>query len=132
MGLPTAAQLCYVAVHIGKKVKTVFDAYRPKLTVTAFAKEIGRSRKNIYEIFQQPTCDTGLLRKISKALHHDFFQYLEGATSEAGSMLAEPVSGYGRSRQVDSQPLQLTLNFDPNDPEAQEKMARILKIMRGE
>ncbi len=44
------------------------------LSVTAFAKKIHTSRRNVYMIFGRATIDTGLLARISKVLGHDFFR----------------------------------------------------------
>ena len=64
--------LCTV-VHIGSKIKEVHKA--SGLSVTAFAKKIHTSRRNVYIIFGKPTIDTGQLVRIASVLGHDFFRY---------------------------------------------------------
>ena len=46
------------------------------VNVTEFAKNIGTERTNVYNIFKRETIDTGLLKKIGRELHYDFFQDL--------------------------------------------------------
>ena len=60
-------------VHIGEKIKKVFDS--KGLSVSEFGRRINMSRENIYSIFRRKTIDTGLLSQISIILEHDFFQY---------------------------------------------------------
>ena len=67
------AHFCYMAIHIGKKIKQVFD--KKGMTVSEFGRRINKSRENVYDIFRRATIDTGLLENISKVLEYDFFQY---------------------------------------------------------
>lgn len=60
-------------VHIGKKIKEVWKQSR--LRGTEFADLINKDRQVIYNIFKRETIDTGLLKKISQVLEHDFFSY---------------------------------------------------------
>ncbi len=60
-------------VDIGYKIKEVFDARNMKLT--DFAEELGTVRQNVYRIFKKSELDTGLLKRISDVLSHNFFQY---------------------------------------------------------
>lgn len=120
-------------MHIGKKVEAVFKGGKPRLSITAFAGEIGRSRKNVYELFKQPTIDTGLLRKISKVLNHDFFQYMTGV--EEPQVVADPQARYGKPKVQpapagDAQPVQLVLNLDPADPNLTRKITEIMRIVK--
>ena len=62
---------------IEERVKSV------NMDVTEFAKQIGRERTNVYNIFKRSRIDTGLLKKIGQVLEYDFFQhFLEPATIE--------------------------------------------------
>lgn len=61
-------------IHIGKKIKEVFD--KSPMGVAQFARKIGKSRNTIYDIFERKTIQTGLLDKICDVFEHDFFYYL--------------------------------------------------------
>jgi hypothetical protein len=60
-------------VDIGYKIKEVFDTRNMKLT--DFAEELGTVRQNVYRIFKKQDLDTGLLKRVSEVLNHNFFQY---------------------------------------------------------
>jgi hypothetical protein len=60
-------------VDIGYKIKEVFDTRNMKLT--DFANELGTVRQNVYRIFKKRDLDTGLLKRVSEVLNHNFFQY---------------------------------------------------------
>jgi hypothetical protein len=60
-------------VDIGYKIKEVFDTRNMKLT--DFANELGTVRQNVYRIFKKQDLDTGLLKRVSEVLNHNFFQY---------------------------------------------------------
>lgn len=62
-------------IHIGNKIKAVLKESRYKKT--EFADKINISRTVVYDIFKRETIDTGLLKKISEVLNHDFFNYYE-------------------------------------------------------
>lgn len=95
-----AKELCGVAVHVGQQIKAVLEAHTPRISVTAFAESIGRSRKNVYQIFEAHSLDSALLRTIGKALDHDFSQYASHKPSDAQqkddkpTILAEPSIEY--------------------------------------
>ncbi len=115
-------------VHVGKKLKEVLEATRPKVNKTAFAKEIGRSPKNLYELFTYPTIDSGILAKASVLLNHDFSQYL---VKEPGSaLLMEPQASYGAQLGA-PEPIVITVKLDPRDPASAKKVAAIMKILAG-
>ena len=116
-------ELCRVSVHIGKKLAEVLEASDPKLSKTAFAKAIGRSRKNLYEIFESPTIDSGILAKASTLLRHDFSQYL---VSPMQAVLQEPKMEVVRD---EGEPVTLTIKLDPKDPKTAGKVAEILRIL---
>ncbi len=75
-------------IHIGKKIQDVLKQTRYKKT--EFADMINISRTVVYDIFKRETIDTGLLKKISEVLNHDFFSYYEQA-----SVVKENKADYG-------------------------------------
>jgi hypothetical protein len=76
-------------VHIGKKIREVFD--ESSLTVVDFAKQINLSRDGVYKIFGKRFIDTDQLLKISKVLGYDFFAYFSGSLSKT----KEPEQKFG-------------------------------------
>lgn len=60
-----------MAIHIGKKIKE--ELYKQGISVSAFAKNINRSRNVVYDIFERESIDTALLNKIGIILRIDFF-----------------------------------------------------------
>lgn len=62
--------------HVGKMVREVFDRLPKGCNIGWFARQLNCNRSNIYDIFNRPTLDTELLRRISIILHHDFFRDL--------------------------------------------------------
>jgi plasmid maintenance system antidote protein VapI len=63
-------------VHIGSVIKEAVS--KSGLSVTEFADQINYSRRNVYEIFEKETIDTGVLLKINKVLGQNlFFAYLD-------------------------------------------------------
>jgi len=52
------------------------EVYRQGWNITKFAEEIGCTRQNVYSIFDRPDIDIILLKRISVALNHDFFEDL--------------------------------------------------------
>ena len=58
-------------IHVGKKIKE--EVYRQRISITAFARKISRSRNVVYDIFERESVDTDLLNKIGKVLNCDFF-----------------------------------------------------------
>ncbi|UPT65604.1 MAG: helix-turn-helix domain-containing protein [Sphingobacteriales bacterium JAD_PAG50586_3] len=64
-----------MAVHIGKIIQALVKS--KGISVTDFADMVNYSRRNVYEIFEKATIDTGLLIKISKVLKKNlFFEYI--------------------------------------------------------
>lgn len=63
--------LWFMAIHIGKKIKE--ELYKQGISVSAFAKNINRSRNVVYDIFERESIDTALLNKIGFILRIDFF-----------------------------------------------------------
>jgi transcriptional regulator with XRE-family HTH domain len=68
-------------INIGRKIKEVFDSKEMKLS--DFAQQLGMVRQNVYRVFDRKDMDTELLRRISRILDHDFFQYFVSACSES-------------------------------------------------
>jgi stage III sporulation protein SpoIIIAA len=62
-----------MALHIGKMIRQHLEEVG--MTKSEFARRIGTSPQNVYGIFKRKSCDTELLRDISKVLSFDFFQY---------------------------------------------------------
>ena len=62
-----------MALHIGKLIRQHLE--EAGMTKSEFARRIGTSPQNIYGIFKRKSCDTELLREISRVLSFDFFQY---------------------------------------------------------
>lgn len=77
-------------IHIGNKIKAVLKERRYKKT--EFADKINISRTVVYDIFKRETIDTGLLKKISEVLNHDFFNYYE---QQPSSTAKETKGEYG-------------------------------------
>ena len=63
-------------LHIGKRIKEVFDQQPKGHTATWLAIQLNCNRTNIYDIFRRPTIDTALLERLSRILDHDFFEDL--------------------------------------------------------
>ena len=75
--------------HIGKKIKEVFK--KTGNTVAEFGEQINMSRDGVNKVFAKAVLDTELLRKISKALNHDFFVYF----SDELDLAREPKGNFG-------------------------------------
>lgn len=60
-----------MSLHIGKIIKE--QVKRKGISVTEFAEKINYSRRNVYEIFDKETIDTGLLIKINKIIDQNLF-----------------------------------------------------------
>jgi len=94
-----------MAIHVGKKIKE--EVYRQRISITAFAKKISRSRNVVYDIFERESVDTDLLNKIGKVLNCDFFSLysaqkeysLEGMKT---FNVREPETNYAKSSQESS------------------------------
>lgn len=61
-------------INIGERIKEVLDGMPKGYTVTWFADKLHCDRRNVYDIFQRPSIDTELLRRICLILNHDFFK----------------------------------------------------------
>ncbi|MBP3843373.1 MAG: helix-turn-helix transcriptional regulator [Prevotella sp.] len=60
-------------IHIGQQIRQKVGE-RGKTSVW-LARELGCHRTNVYKIYEKPTIDTGVLLRISRILHVDFFEY---------------------------------------------------------
>ena len=67
-----------MSVHIGEKIKQ--RAKELRIGPTELGKLIFTSKQNMSGIFKRKSVDVELLRKLSKALTYDFFQYYLPAT----------------------------------------------------
>lgn len=67
-------------VHIGKAIEA--EMRRQERTPSWLARKINCERTNVYYIFSQPSINTDMLMRISKALNHDFFQDLSQYVSQ--------------------------------------------------
>jgi hypothetical protein len=56
--------------HIGEKIKE--EVYKQEIPITVFARKIGRTRNSVYDIFERPSVQLDLLKKISAVLKCDF------------------------------------------------------------
>lgn len=88
-----------MVIHIGKKIKE--EVSKQRMSVSAFAKKISRSRNVVYDIFDRESVDTDLLNKIGKVLNCDFFslysaqkEYSQEGVKNFG--VKEPESGYSK------------------------------------
>ena len=61
-------------MHIGQHIKEVMR--QQGTTATQLANDICCTRPHIHKIFRKDNIDIALLRRISDALHHDFFRDL--------------------------------------------------------
>ena len=82
-------------IAIGEYIKKVLK--EKGISVTEFGKRINTHRRNIYDIFERKSIDTGLLQKISEVLEHNFFQYYIPDKSE---IVKEPSGKYYNSQDI--------------------------------
>lgn len=60
-------------IHIGEIIKS--KARELRIGPTELGEKINTSKQNVYGIYKRKSIDTDLLRKISNALGHNFFNY---------------------------------------------------------
>ncbi len=65
-------------MHIGRRIKEVMKM--KKVTVVSVARTMECERTNLYNIFEREDINTGLLKKLSIVLNHDFFKELSKET----------------------------------------------------
>src|ERR1700758_3774446 len=80
-----------MAINIGEKIRQ--RAKELRIGPTELGKLINTSKQNVYGIYKRKSIDTEMLRKLSKALNYDFFQYYH---AENLSVIGEPNLGYGK------------------------------------
>ena len=80
-----------MAIHIGEKIKQ--RAKELRMGPTELGELISTSKQNIYGIYKRKSLDSEMLRKLSKVLDFDFFQYYH---TEINSVVAEPNASYGK------------------------------------
>lgn len=77
-------------MHIGHRIKEIFDSQSKTHTVTWFARQLNCDRRNVYHIFARPNIDIQLLKRISILLDHNFFYDLaENLCSEESDAAKE-------------------------------------------
>ncbi len=64
--------------HIGEKIKEILE--KRAISKSELSRRLNMTSTNVHKIFKRETIDTGLLKKISEALDHDFFQYYNEQT----------------------------------------------------
>lgn len=87
---------CSMSIHIGEKIKQ--RAKHLRIGPTELGKLINTSKQNVYGIYKRRSIDVEMLKKISKALDHDFFQYF---VNENLSVVNEPIAKYTTSSNKD-------------------------------
>ena len=80
-----------MAVHIGERIRQ--RAKELRIGPTELGKLINTSKQNVYGIYKRKSIDTEMLRKLSKALSCDFFQYYH---NETVSFANESAPVYGK------------------------------------
>lgn len=92
------------------------------MTLKAFAEFIGRSPKNLYEVFERPSMDTMLLQRCSEALHFNFFQLYTEELQLQGNVVADPPAPYGRR----NKPTVIVIQGGSEDSKLVERITRAL------
>jgi DNA-binding Xre family transcriptional regulator len=64
-------------IHIGNKIQEI--VIEREISITNFAKKIGRTSQSVYDIFKRENINTDLLTNICEALNYDFFKYYKSA-----------------------------------------------------
>ncbi|MBR1448690.1 MAG: XRE family transcriptional regulator [Prevotella sp.] len=59
-------------IHIGQCIRRQVEEQGK--TSVWLARELGCHRTNLYKIYDKRTLDTGILLRISRILHYDFFR----------------------------------------------------------
>ncbi len=80
-----------MATNIGERIKQ--RAKELRIGPTELGKLINTSKQNVYGIYKRKSIDTEMLRKLSKALNCDFFQYYH---TENLSFANETIPSYGK------------------------------------
>ncbi len=80
-----------MAINIGERIR--LRAKELRIGPTELGKLINTSKQNVYGIYKRKSIDTEMLRKLSKALNCDFFQYYH---NENLSFANETIPTYGK------------------------------------
>ena len=67
-------------MHIGNLIRERLK--EEGKTVVWLARELGCHRTNVYNIFEKPSIDTSMLRRISVIMKMNFFDYLQDETQK--------------------------------------------------
>ena len=67
-------------MHIGNLIREHLK--EEGKTVVWLARELGCHRTNVYNIFEKPSIDTNMLRRISVIMKMNFFDYLQDETQK--------------------------------------------------
>ena len=102
-------------IHIGRLIKSVFDA--SGLSVAEFARRINCGRSNIYFIFERSSIDVKQLIDISNALNHNF--------------LNDIATLCGIKPDSDSQPISINLSINDLDKGKVAKLVRFLEELHS-
>lgn len=70
-------------IHIGRLIEQ--ELRRQERTPTWLARKINCERPNVYYIFSQPSINTEMLLRISRALHTDFFKPYSERLTDPGA-----------------------------------------------
>ncbi|MCO6499099.1 MAG: helix-turn-helix transcriptional regulator [Vicingus serpentipes] len=100
-------------IHIGKIIERQVE--QSGMTKAAFADRIGKTRNTVYDIFSRTTIDTDLLKKISEALHYDFFQHYKPEESDFIKSVAKEGAANYEKKQKKKSRLSLMIELDPDD-----------------
>jgi hypothetical protein len=109
-----------MSVHIGEKIRQRTKQLR--IGPTELGRLINTSKQNVNGIFKRRSIDSDLLKKLSKALEYDFFQYY---LSEDTKALNEDQAVYQKSNEKTIKDLQKEI--DRLKKELNEKEIRYLK-----
>ena len=107
-------------IHIGEKIR--LKAKELKIGPTEIGRRIDSTKQNVLGIFKRESVDTNLLKKISIALHYDFFTYYIEDSSV--SLLMERPVYYGTS----TKPKSITKVIEEKDKMIEEQETEINKL----
>lgn len=71
-------------IHIGQDIKAQLE--KQGHTTTWLAEQLGYHRTNLYKIYEKQTIDTGVLLRISKIMHFDFFKLYSDEINDGTAM----------------------------------------------
>ena len=85
--------------HIGQKIKEIVE--KRGITKSELARRMNMTSTNVHKIFKRETIDTGLLKKISMILEHDFFQYyLEHDAEYVSNVVSDSTTHYKTKKET--------------------------------